>query len=208
MIFPKVHVPGPIKFFQIYQLTNQNKQKFNCRACSDDPYAEWGTVICYLGVLLTIFCTPLAHFWSPLIGQVVNKKSLGTEFFLAYQKTQLHTCSLPGYSNVSISKKKLWKKLKSYCPPPSPSDFGIFPSVWSIAKGGKGGRWWARTCKKITFLKRDFFSAGPGNHSISKIMIQTKVPEEDKIQAVLKVKEFLVFVTGKVTKNGFPLEAS
>ena len=39
-------------------------------------------------------------------------------------------------------------------------------------------------------------------------MIQTKVPDEDKIRAVLKVKEFPGFVTGKVTKNGFPLEAS
>ena len=86
VIFPKVQVPGPIKFCQIYQSTNQNKQKINCRACSDDPFSEWGTVICYLGSLFTIICTPLAHFWSPLIGQVVNKKSLGTGFFLAYQK--------------------------------------------------------------------------------------------------------------------------
>ena len=39
-------------------------------------------------------------------------------------------------------------------------------------------------------------------------MIQTKVPDEDKIRAVLTVKEFPGFVTGKVTKNGFPLEAS
>ena len=62
--------------------------------------------------------------------------------------------------------------------------------------------------QKMTFLKRDFFSAGPGNHCFSKKMIQTKVPDEDKIRAVLTVKEFLGFVTGKVTKNGFPLEAS
>ena len=154
VIFPKVQVPGPIKFCQIYQSTNQNKQKINCRACSDDPFSEWGTVICYLGSLFTIICTPLAHFWSPLIGQVgqvVTKKSLGTGLFLAYQKNQLHTCSLPGYSNVSRSKKKWWKKLKSSCPPPSPSDFGIFPSAWSIATGGRGGRWWARTCKKWHF---------------------------------------------------------
>ena len=62
--------------------------------------------------------------------------------------------------------------------------------------------------QKMTFLKRDFFSAGPGNHCFSKKMIQTKVPDEDKIRAVLTVKEFPGFVTGKVTKNGFPLEAS
>ena len=62
--------------------------------------------------------------------------------------------------------------------------------------------------QKMTFLKRDFFSAGPGNHCFSKKIIQTKVPGEDKIRAVLTVKEFLGFVTGKVTKNGFLLEAS
>ena len=119
VIFPKVQVPGPIKFCQIYQSTNQNKQKINCRACSDDPFSEWGTVICYLGSLFTIICTPLAHFWSPLIGQVgqvVDKKLLGTGFFLAYQKTQLHTCSLPGYSNVSRSKKKMMKKIEKFLP--------------------------------------------------------------------------------------------
>ena len=65
-----------------------------------------------------------------------------------------------------------------------------------------------KNMQKMTFLKRDFFSAGPGNHCFSKKMIQTKVPDEDKIRAVLTVKEFLGFVTGKVTKNGFPLEAS
>ena len=62
--------------------------------------------------------------------------------------------------------------------------------------------------QKMTFLKRDFFSAGPGNHCFSKKMIQTKVPDKDKIRAVLTVKEFLGFVAGKVIKNGFPLVAS
>ena len=60
----------------------------------------------------------------------------------------------------------------------------------------------------MTTLKRDFFFAGPGNHCISEKRIQTKVPDKDKIQAVLTVKEFLGFVTGKITKNGFPLEAA
>ena len=60
----------------------------------------------------------------------------------------------------------------------------------------------------MAILKCQFFFAGPGNHCISKKMIQTKAPDEDKIRAVLKVKEFPGFVTGKVTKNGFPLEAS
>ena len=60
----------------------------------------------------------------------------------------------------------------------------------------------------MAILKCQFFFAGPGNHCISKKMIQTKAPDEDKIRAVLKVKEFPGFVTGKVTKNGFPLVAS
>ena len=65
-----------------------------------------------------------------------------------------------------------------------------------------------RNRQKMAILKCHFFFAGPGNHCISKKMIQTKAPDEDKIRAVLKVKEFPGFVTGKVTKNGFPLEAS
>ena len=73
---------------------------------------------------------------------------------------------------------------------------------------GKRGKVVGKNMQKMTLLKRDFFFAGPGNHCISKIMIQTKVPDEYKIRAVLKVKEFPGFVTGKVTKNGFPLEAS
>ena len=73
---------------------------------------------------------------------------------------------------------------------------------------GKRGKVVGKNMQKMTFLKRDFFSAGPGNHCFSKKMIQTKVPDEDKIRAVLKVKEFPGFVTGKVTKNGFPLVAS
>ena len=65
-----------------------------------------------------------------------------------------------------------------------------------------------RKRQKMAILKCQFFFAGPGNHCISKKMIQTKVFDKDKIQAVLMVKEFLGFVTGKITKNGFPLVAS
>ena len=39
-------------------------------------------------------------------------------------------------------------------------------------------------------------------------MVQTKVPDKDKIQVVLTVKEFLGFVTAKIIKNGFTLVAS
>ena len=73
---------------------------------------------------------------------------------------------------------------------------------------GKRGKVVGRKRQKMTISIRDFFFAGPGNHCISKKKIQTKVPDEDKIQAVLTVKEFLGFVTGKITKNGFPLVAS
>ena len=65
-----------------------------------------------------------------------------------------------------------------------------------------------RNRQKMAILKCHFFFAGPGNHCISKKMIQTKAPDEDKIRAVLKVKEFLGFVAGNIIKNGFPLVAS
>jgi hypothetical protein len=65
-----------------------------------------------------------------------------------------------------------------------------------------------RNRQKMTILIGDIFFEGPGNHCISKKEIKTKIPNEEKIKTILTVKEFQGFITGKIFKNGIPLEAT
>ena len=98
--------------------------------------------------------------------------------------------------------------MKSFCPPPSPPDFGNITTVTLLIllqPGGEGGG--QEQAKNDHFNWRLFFE-GPGNHCISKKEIKTKIPNEEEIKTILTVKEFQGFITGKIFKNGIPLEAT
>ena len=55
---------------------------------------------------------------------------------------------------MSVEAKKIEKKMKSYCPPPSPPDFSNIPSV---AKGGGGKGGGQEQAKNDNFNMRPFF---------------------------------------------------
>ena len=159
VIFPKVQVPGPIKFCQIYQSTNQNKQKINCRACSDDPFSEWGTVICYLESLLYHYLHPFGTF-------LVTSDRAGRAG--SHQKVTWHWAFSSIPKRITSSKHLATvisveaKKMKSYCPPPSPPDFSknhYCSNAHTAVAGGEGG---GQEKAKNGYFKMPIFLRGSG----------------------------------------------